>query len=77
MNTSKRFLFGMSLFLGGILGWGRMDDCKHHCIQRFQRRGQCYHGIAGRSARIRSVAPAVPDWPLHHGLGPAAEEGTE
>lgn len=22
MNTIKRFLFGMSLFLGGILGWG-------------------------------------------------------
>ena len=22
MNTIKRFLLGMSLFLGGILGWG-------------------------------------------------------
>lgn len=22
MNTLKRFLFGMSLFLGSILGWG-------------------------------------------------------
>ena len=22
MNTIKRFIFGMSLFLGGILGWG-------------------------------------------------------
>lgn len=32
MNTIKRFLLGMSLFLGGILGWGRMDDCKHHRI---------------------------------------------